>query len=245
MNKDLSIVIPCYNEQNRIGSTLEKIIAYFSNTSTPFEFFELIIVDDGSKDNTIGIVRETIRKLKGNFINFELKILVNEKNSGKGYSVRKGVLASHANLVLFSDADLSTPIEEIEKLYPYINEGYDIVIGSRGLKQSQILKRQIKIREFAGKTFNFFVRKLTGLEFMDTQCGFKLFNKKSVELIFPLLKINDFSFDVEILFLAKKKKLNIKEIPVKWINSEESKVNVIKDSLKMFKNIIKIKKIHA
>ncbi len=244
MSLDLSIVLPCYNEQNRIAPTLEKIVKYFARQNTYFILNELIIVDDGSNDNTISKANATIEKLKNKSLNFEYKILVNEKNCGKGYSVRRGILSSNSSFVLFSDADLSTPIEELENFYPYISKGYNIIIGSRGLKQSKILKRQIIIRELAGKIFNLFVKIFTGMEFMDTQCGFKLFDRKTIDAIFPLLKINDFSFDVEILYLAKKNGFKIKELLVKWVNSEESKVNIIKDSLKMLKSITKIKNIH-
>ncbi|MCL5072519.1 MAG: glycosyltransferase family 2 protein [Actinobacteria bacterium] len=238
----LSIIIPCFNEQNRISPTIEKIIEYFHTVN---QNYEIIVVDDGSTDNTAAVVNNTLNGLEDKMLRCRIVLLKNDRNYGKGYSVRKGVLASNGKLILFTDADLSTPIEEIEKFYNFKNNGYDIVIGSRGLKQSHIIKRQIKIREIMGKTFNFMVRKITGLEFFDTQCGFKLFDRNSVDRIFPLLKIDDYSFDVEILYVAKKMGFLIKEVPVEWINSEDSKVAIIKDSLKMLKSILKIKKIHS
>lgn len=236
----LSIVIPAFNEEFRILGTLGKIHKYFSNKGFDFE---IIVVDDGSTDNTVKVIEGFKERLSPD--RHTIKIIKNGKNKGKGYSVRKGVLSAKGRYVLFSDADLSTPIEEFEKLFKYLQNGYNISIASRELKGSNIKIRQCRIREYMGKTFNFIIRKVTKLDFMDTQCGFKCFDRDSIEKVFPNLKINDFSFDIEILYLASKLGLKIKEVPVTWENSAVSKVNPIKDSVKMFLNLIRIKKIHS
>ncbi len=241
MNYFLSIIIPVYNEEFRIKNTLENITNYFSDKNFKYE---LILVNDGSSDNTVDVIKTFKNKINNNSKNFELLILNNDKNKGKGFSVRKGVLNSKGKFVLFSDADLSTPIEEFEKLYHYLQNGFNIAIGSRALKDSNIIIRQNKVRESMGKLFNLLIRKITNLNYFDTQCGFKCFDRKTVNSIFPYLKINDFSFDIEILYLAEKQGLKIEEVPIRWINSIESKVRIIKDPIIMFQSLGRIKKIH-
>lgn len=237
----LSIIIPVYNEQNRISNTIKKTIDYFSKKNFNFE---IIIVNDGSTDNTISVVKRNIKELKNNLKNDKISILNNKINKGKGFSVRRGAIASKGQFVLFTDADLSTPIEEFEKLSSCLKNGYNIAIGSRGLKDSKIIIRQNKIRESMGKFFNILVRIITNLNYKDTQCGFKCFDRKSINLISPHLKINGFSFDVEILYLAKKLGLKVSEIPIKWINNSNSKVSTIRSPINMFIDLLKIKNIH-
>ncbi|GAI41513.1 unnamed protein product, partial [marine sediment metagenome] len=212
----LSIVVPVYNEENRIKKTLEKIVDYFSNKKIKYE---IILVNDGSTDNTGEIINEFKDKLDNNESNCTISIIDNKRNTGKGFSVRSGVLTSKGKYILFSDADLSTPIEEVEHLLFYLKDSFNIAIGSRSLKESKIIIRQNKVRESMGKFFNFLVRKITSLKYIDTQCGFKIFDRKAIDSIFPYLKIDDFSFDVEILYLAEKFGLKVKEVPIHWLNS--------------------------
>lgn len=228
----LSIVIPAFNEESRIIPTLKKIRAYLREKSY---HCQVIVVDDGSTDNTPSVVLKFSKEFSG------LALLENEKNMGKGYSVKRGISLAQGEYILFSDADLSTPIQEIEKFFPYFEQGFDIVIGSRALKDSQIELRQPWWREGMGKTFNLFVRLLAFGGIKDTQCGFKCFRREVAHHLFGLAKIKGFSFDVETLFLAKKFGYKIKEVPVVWINSEASKVHPLLDSAKMFFELLKIR----
>jgi dolichyl-phosphate beta-glucosyltransferase len=240
LNKLFSIVIPVFNEQAIIESTLKKIIYHFYTKKINYE---IIIVNDGSNDKTGDIVKNLIENF--DFPNAIIKLLDNKQNSGKGYSVRRGVLAAEGKYVLFTDADLSTPIEEEEKLSGYLGNGFNIAIGSRDLPGSQLIERQNIIRESMGKFFNLLVRKTINIPYRDTQCGFKIFDQMSIEQIFPLLKINDFSFDVEILYLAKLLNLKVKEVPIVWKDSKNTKVSLLRDSIKMLLSLFKIKRIHS
>ena len=237
----LSIIIPIYNEQDRIENTIKKITDYLSIKNY---YYEIILVNDGSSDDTANIINNIKINLKRNIKNYNILILNNNKNMGKGFSVRKGILSAKGNYILFSDADLSTPIDELENLIKYLQNGYNIAIGSRGLKDSKIIIRQNKGREYMGKLFNIFVKLITKLKYSDTQCGFKCFDRKAVDSIFPYLKINDFSFDVEILYLAEKLGLKVKEAPIHWANSVNSKVRITKDPINMFMGLLKIRKLH-
>lgn len=222
----LSIVIPCFNEQKRIPKTISKISSYLK--SKDFNY-EIIVIDDGSSDGTLSSISDFA----------DVIILKNEKNMGKGYSIRRGVLEAKGEYILFSDADLSTPIEELEKLLQEIEKN-DIVIGSRAYQESQILIHQPWWREKMGKVFNLLVQRFLIKGFSDTQCGFKLF-KNDCKKIFSLSRINGFAFDVEIIFIAKKLGLKIKDIPITWVNSKESKVNPIIAPIEMVIELIKIK----
>jgi len=228
----LSIVIPAYNEEKRLLPTLSKIGAYLSDQGFPYE---IIVVDDGSTDNTLQMVK--------NFAcsDNHTVILANEQNSGKGYSVRKGMLSAKGEYIFFTDADLSTPIEEIEKCLPYLTNGYDVVIGSRSMPESDITIRQPWYRETMGKIFNFMVNMVLVKGIIDTQCGFKGFKKEVVKTVFSRCSIDGFSFDVEALYLSRKFNFKIKEIPIRWENSTLSKVNPIRHSFQMFKDLFRIK----
>jgi dolichyl-phosphate beta-glucosyltransferase len=229
----LSVVIPAYNEELRIAKTLEQIYLYLEKQ--PYEY-ELIVVDDGSADFTYKIVTDILKRIEHG------KIFRNMVNRGKGYSVRKGVLNSTGQYVLFSDADLSTPIEEVEKLLGYLEHGYDIAIGSRSLKESDVRIHQPWYREYMGKSFNVLLRCIMLTEFHDTQCGFKCFRGDAARRVFALQQIQHFSFDVEVLFLATRYyQYKVKEVPVQWRNDPNTRVNALKDSSKMFRDVLKIR----
>lgn len=229
---EISIIIPCYNEEKRIKKTLEKIWEYFKSKEIDFE---IIVVDDGSRDKTVEIV-EKWKEGKEN-----IKLIKHPKNKGKGAAVKTGVMNAEGNLILFTDADLSTPIEEYEKLKKFIDSGYDISIGSRGLKESKILVPQPFFRRMIGRIFPFLVRLIVIRKFKDTQCGFKLFKKEVAKEIFKNLKTTGFAFDVEILYNSVKKRYKIKEVPVTWMNSPYSTVKIFRDSFKMFISLLKIR----
>ena len=228
----LSIIIPAYNEEKRLLPTLKKIGAYLSTKDFSYE---IIVVDDGSTDNTLQMIRDFASSDK------HVVILTNEQNRGKGYSVRKGMLSARGKYIFFTDADLSTPIEEVEKCLPYLINGYDVVIGSRSLPESDIIVHQPWYREKMGKIFNFMVNMVLLKGIIDTQCGFKGFKRDAVKTVFSRCKIDGFSFDVEALYLSRKYNFKIKEIPIRWENSTSSKVSPIKHSLQMFKDLVGIK----
>ncbi|HPD61196.1 MAG TPA: glycosyltransferase family 2 protein [Thermodesulfobacteriota bacterium] len=228
----LSVVIPAYNEAERIGATLQKINDYLLTRDYRSE---VIVVDDGSTDTTPQVVRKIAQGIP------LIRLLENGANRGKGYSVRAGMLNARGEIILFSDADLSTPIQELDKLTDWLNQGYDIAIGSRALPESDIVVRQPLIREFMGKTFNQLVQLLTISGIRDTQCGFKVFSKDAAKDIFEKQTIWGFSFDVEILFIARKSGYRIKEVPIRWINSPNSRVHIVKDSFLMLCDLVKIR----
>jgi len=228
---ELSIVIPAYNEEHRLAATLEKIIAYLK----PRDYkFELIVVDDGSVDAT----SEVIKKYALNCAT--LRSLRNPKRSGKGFSVRRGVLEAQGKYVFFSDADLSTPIEEIDNLLPFLKNQYSLVFASRALRSSKVIVREAWYRDTMGKIFGFLVRHTFLPGVSDSQCGFKGFRIDTAKNIFSRQKLDGFAFDVEVLFIAKRLNLPMKEVPVHWIDSAKSKVNPITDSCKMLLELSKI-----
>jgi dolichyl-phosphate beta-glucosyltransferase len=230
--ESLSIVIPAYNEAGRILPTISRIDDYCRER---FDVFEIIVVNDGSRDATRDMVLGRLEQTSS------LRYEGYDENRGKGYAIRLGVGVSTGDIVLVSDADLSTPIEEVEKLLVPYDEGCDIVIGSRALAGSDIMVRQPWWREMMGKTFNVFVRSLLSVDFRDTQCGFKLFRGDRVRELFSRATVDRFAYDVEILSLARKAGLEIKEVPIRWLNSPASKVNPVRDSLQMMKDIIKLR----
>ncbi|MFH2021103.1 MAG: dolichyl-phosphate beta-glucosyltransferase [archaeon] len=225
----ISIVIPAYNEENRIEATLKKISTYFDKKKLKYE---IVVVDDGSTDSTVKTVAQ--QNLKN------LRIIQNNENKGKGYTIKKGFLASRMDYVLFSDADLSTPIKEFEVFMNYVSD-YDIIIGSRKKANSVLIVKQPFYRVFAGNIFPILVNFLIMNDFNDTQCGFKLFNRKKCLVLFNKQRLDGFGFDVEILYLAKKRKLKIKELGVKWQNDTNTKVQLVKHSLLMLIDLIKIR----
>jgi dolichyl-phosphate beta-glucosyltransferase len=231
--KSISIVIAAYNEERRILSSLFKIKEYFYHRNIDYE---IVVVDDGSIDHTNKIVTDVIKDIP------HLRVISYSANRGKGYALRQGVLASRGDVILVTDADLSTPIEELSKLLPLIYDSKcDVAIGSRALALSEIIKRQPWWRQSMGRFFNKLVRTLILEDFSDTQCGFKLFRGNIARSLFKEAKINRFAYDVEILAIARKKGRTILEVPIRWINSPESKVNPVQDSLQMFRDLLKIR----
>jgi glycosyltransferase involved in cell wall biosynthesis len=227
----VSIVVPAFNEAERIGDSIEKIDAFIRQSPCSFE---VIVVDDGSKDETASVVKKV--NLKG------LRLIRNNENHGKGYTVRQGVLAASGKYVLFTDADLSAPIEELTKLLEVaVAEDADVVIGSRKLAGSLIEMHQSGFREFGALVFNFMVRVILGLHLHDTQCGFKLFHRQRSRRIFEKQTTVGFGFDPEVLFLAKRHGLRIRETPVRWSHSEGSKVKFLRDGLRMFFDLVRIR----
>jgi dolichyl-phosphate beta-glucosyltransferase len=233
--KYLSIIIPAYNEEERIVKTLEEITSFMSKTKISYE---LIVVDDGSKDKTY----EVTQNFFSLYPDLNFKLLKNSENLGKGAAVRKGILNATGKLIYFTDADLSTPIEEIMKFKEFIEkEGYDIVIGSRAVKGAKILIHQPFYREMMGRLFNKIVKILVISDFNDTQCGAKMFKNEVAKKVFSLSTLNNFAFDVEILFIAKKLGYKIKEIPVVWRNSPGTKVKLGSHGFEMLISLFKIR----
>ena len=227
-----SIVIPAYNEGARLGATLEKVLTYLHQQGWDAE---VIVVNDGSRDNTAEIVRSFAAKDPA------LRLVENPGNRGKGYSVRNGMLNARGRVVLFSDADLSSPIEEAPKLFQALENGADIAIGSRWLRAKTQTQRQPLHRQLFGRIFNLLLRLTLGLKFKDTQCGFKAFKQRAAQTIFPLQKIERWGFDPEILFLARKFGLKVEEIPVAWGHSGDTRINPVLDGARMFQEMLHIR----
>lgn len=227
-----SLIIPAYNESARISATLEKVLDYVRRQGWPVE---VVVVNDGSSDDTAAVVRAIAAR------HSRVRLLENPGNRGKGYSVRHGVLHATGDIVLFSDADLSSPIEEAPKLLAALQKGADVAIGSRWLETKLQTERQPILRQIAGRMYNLLLRAVLGLKYEDTQCGFKAFTREAAQAIFPFQRIERWGFDPEVLFLARKKGFRIAEIPVAWAHDDRSKINPIVDGLKMFGEMLKVR----
>ena len=227
-----SIVIPAYNESARLGASLEKVLAYVHTQGWDAE---VVVVNDGSRDDTAEIVRQFAAK------DPVVKLLENPGNRGKGYSVRNGMLHAQGRIILFSDADLSSPIEEAPKLLHALEAGADIAIGSRWLRAETQTQRQPLHRQLFGRIFNLLLRISLGLQFADTQCGFKAFKRAAAQRIFPLQKIERWGFDPEILFLARKMGFRVVEVPVVWGHSGGARINPVIDGAKMFQEMLRVR----
>lgn len=227
-----SIIIPAYNESARLGKTLDRVLAYVSAEHWDAE---IIVVNDGSRDRTPDLVREYAQNHPS------LRLVENPGNRGKGYSVRNGMLNASGEILLFSDADLSSPIEEAPKLFQAITSGADIAIGSRWLRPELQTHRQSVLRQFYGRVFNLALRILLGLNFKDTQCGFKAFTRNAAHKIFPQQKIERWGFDPELLYLARKSRLKVVEVGVAWAHDEGTRINPLRDGLRMFGEVLKIR----
>lgn len=227
-----SLVVPAYNEADRIGQTLRHALSYLEKTTSPGS--ELIVVNDGSTDATSDVVRSVFAVSSP----ITTLLLEHSPNRGKGAAVRQGLLAAKNPIGLFSDADFSTPIEEAPKLIePIVAGDVDVAFGSRALDRSLIGNRQSWRREQGGRVFNLIVRLVTGLPYWDTQCGFKAFRLDVFRPILERAKTDGFGFDVELLYLARKANLRLREIPVRWNHYEGSKVSYFRDSLRMLREI--------
>ena len=235
MKPDVSIVIPAYNESERLGEPLKTILEFVSASALNIE---VIVVDDGSSDDTEKIAERAFSKLP----DVESNVIRYEKNRGKGFAVKTGLLAAKADVALFSDADLSTPITEMSKLVdPILSGEYDVTFGSRALDRSLIGTRQPWRREQGGRVMNMIIKTMSGLPFTDTQCGFKAFDLTKFRPLLDLMKIDRFGFDVEFLFVANYNKLRLKEIPVRWNDVEGSKVSVFRDTRRMINELSQIR----
>jgi dolichyl-phosphate beta-glucosyltransferase len=236
MTPEISIVVPAFEEQERLGASLEKIADYLRSVSPSAE---VIVVDDGSGDRTAEVAREVL----AGFPDIASNVIRYEQNRGKGYAVKTGLLAAKADIALFSDADLSTPIDEMPKLIDPLRSGeYDVTFGSRALDRSLIGTHQPWRREQGGKVMNLIIRTMSGLQFSDTQCGFKAFNMGKFRPLLDLMTIDRFGFDVEFLYVANYHKLRLKEIPVRWDNVDGSKVSVLRDTRRMFTELAQIRR---
>jgi glycosyltransferase involved in cell wall biosynthesis len=227
-----SIIIPAYNESTRIGATLDRVLAYVAERGWDAE---VIVVNDGSRDNTVEVVSQYTEKHPA------LRLLENPGNRGKGYSVRHGMLHARGQLLLFSDADLSSPIEEAAKLLAALAGGADIAIGSRWLRADLQTRRQPLYRQLFGRVFNLLLRLILGLKFKDTQCGFKAFTGRAAQAIFPLQKIERWGFDPELLYLANKLGFIVVEVPVAWAHRGGTRISPVRDGLRMFGEMLKIR----
>jgi glycosyltransferase involved in cell wall biosynthesis len=227
-----SIVLPAYNESGRIAATLEKIFAHAKQRGWQAE---VVVVNDGSTDNTAQIVREYATQHP------MLRLIENPGNRGKGYSVRNGMLHAHGDILLFSDADLSSPIAEADKLFAAIHQGSDVAIGSRWLKTDLQIKRQPFYRQILGRIFNLALRLILGLNFKDTQCGFKAFTHDAAQKLFPAQRIERWGFDPELLYLAKKYRLTVTEVPVAWSHREGTRISPLRDGVRMLGEILTVR----
>jgi dolichyl-phosphate beta-glucosyltransferase len=232
VNPDYSIVIPAYNESARIGHTLERVLDcvhhYGWNT-------EVLVVNDGSTDSTAAIIQSFTAR------NPIVRLINNPGNHGKGYSVRNGMLQASGEIVMFTDADLSSPMEEAQLLFAAIHEGADIAIGSRWLERKRQTIQQPLYRQFFGRCFNAVTRMVMGLPFADTQCGFKAFKQQAAQTVFQLQRIERWGFDPEILFIALKRGYSVREVPVTWGHDERTRISYLRDGLKMLEEILFIR----
>lgn len=240
MKPDVSIVVPAFDEQDRLGASVERMLEYLSSLENATgRRAELIIVDDGSRDKTSEVASASAEK----FPQIGVKVIRYEENRGKGFAVKTGLLAAAADIALFSDADLSTPIEEMDKLVAPIKKGdFDVTFGSRAIDRSLIGNHQPWRREQGGRVMNLIIKTMSGLKFHDTQCGFKAFNMLKFRPLLDVMTIDRFGFDVEFLFVAQFHGLRLAEIPVRWNDVAGSKVNVVRDTRRMFSELNQIRK---
>jgi dolichyl-phosphate beta-glucosyltransferase len=214
LRRSISIIIPAYNEEKRLPATLRAVRAWLD--AAPWEFAEIVVVDDGSRDGTVDLARTS-----------GARVLLNPGNRGKGYSVRHGMMEAKGDWALFTDADLSSPIEELDKLTAAVDrEQARAAIGSRALDRSLIGVHQPLFREYIGRFFNLMMRMVTGLPFRDTQCGFKLFETAAAREIFKRQRLDGFGFDVEVLFIAQRLNCKTVEVPVRWNDAAGTKVSM-------------------
>jgi glycosyltransferase involved in cell wall biosynthesis len=228
----LSIVIPAYNESARIENALDRVLSCVAEQNWDAE---VLVIDDGSKDDTAAIVQRWMIEHP------RLHLVQNPGNNGKGYSVRNGLLQAAGDIVMFTDADLSAPMEEAERLLTALADGADVAIGSRWMDRTRQTIHQPLYRQFFGRCFNWVTRTVMGLPYKDTQCGFKAFKREAAQVIFRLQTIERWGFDPEILFIARKLKYVVREVPVTWGHDERSRMSYLKDGMKMLEDMARIR----
>lgn len=231
IDASVSVIIPAYNEGAGIRRAVETVYAFLKNN---FPGFEIIVVDDGSTDSTAAQIESLLPRVP-------LQAIRNPVNRGKGYSIRRGVERAEKEHVFFCDADLSTPLEELTGFFPHFAAGYDIVIGSRAAAGSRLVAKQGLLRRSLGKCFNLFLRGFLFGGIRDTQCGFKCFKREHARRLFALQTVDRFCFDAEVLYIARRRGLRIKEAGVAWTNRADSRVAMMRDSFTMFADLFRIK----
>ncbi len=231
---ELSVVIPAYNEAEGIQAALEQVSAYFRSRAIAGE---IVVVDDGSTDGTAGLAGQPS-------VPAAVRVLVNEENRGKGYSVRRGILSARGRYVGFTDADMATPIDQLDKVRQALESGAEVVIGSRALPDSQIARHQPWWRERAGRLFGSFVRTVLLPGIADSQCGFKFFSAAAAQAIFTRQRLTGWAFDVELLYIARRLGYNIVQVPVRWIDEPHSRVRMLCDGPRMLVDVLRIRRIH-
>jgi dolichyl-phosphate beta-glucosyltransferase len=227
-----SVVVPAYNEQRRIGSTLEQVLDHLREQRWNAE---IVVVDDGSRDDTLEVLNRFAREHP------HVRVLQNPGNRGKGYAVRNGMLNARGEILLFTDADMSSPISEAGKLFAALEQGADVAIGSRWLDPSLQFQRQSLQRQALSRLYNIFLRIVLRFPYRDTQCGFKAFTRRAAEMIFPQQRVTRWGFDPEILFLAHRLGLKVAEVPVRWGHDEGSKIHPVRDGLRMAADTLKVR----
>lgn len=229
----LSVVIPMYNETRRMPKTLPRLAKYFRGQDYSVEF---VVVDDGSTDETAKMARELLGESS------DVRVIEERPNRGKGHAVKVGMLAADGEFVLFTDADLSTPPAEIEKFWEWFDKGYDVVIGSRKMAGAVLERHQPLWRESMGKVFTWLTNRIATRDISDITCGFKCFTHDAAQKLFSRSIIDDWSFDAEVLFIAQKHKMKIKEVPVHWHDETGTKVRVIRDAARAFAGLLRIRR---
>ena len=227
-----SIIIPAFNESGRIPATLDSVISCVRSHGWDAE---VIVVNDGSSDATADVVREIAKSAP------ELRLIENPGNRGKGYSVKSGILHALGDVVMFTDADLSSPMEEAERLFAAIAAGADIAIGSRWLESTRQTHRQPLYRQFFGRCFNAVTRAIMQLPFADTQCGFKAFTRHAAQTVFQLQTIERWGFDPEILFIALKRGFRVVEVPVSWAHDARTRMSYLRDGMTMLQELVLVR----
>jgi len=227
-----SIIVPAYNERARIGGTLERILEHLNEQNWSAE---ILVVNDGSRDDTMEVVGRYAAE------HSQIRLIQNPGNQGKGYAVRNGMLNARGQVLLFTDADLSSPISEASKLFAALEKGADVAIGSRWLDPSLQFQRQSLKRQLMSRAYNLFIRAVLTFPYRDTQCGFKAFTRRAAEMIFPLQRIKRWGFDAEIIYLAHHMKLNVAEVAVTWGHDERSKIHPWRDGFYMGLDTLKVR----
>jgi len=239
----LSLIIPAYNEADRIGPSIEKAFRYLAEQKYDAE---ILVVDDGSSDKTVSQVEEVFKRKPADLDTVTTRVIPLGSNMGKGAAVRRGMLEAKGKIRIFTDADFSTPVKEVEKIIPLIDSGeYDVVIGSRAAEGRALVKKhQPWYREMMGRFYNILVQTFVFRGIKDTQCGFKGFSDHAAQILFSKQQVNGFSFDVELLYLARRYGYRIREIAIEWYNDERSTVGALSDSARMFWELLRIRNLH-